>query len=120
LDVSGPVVLDRRTDPRSNLEIEIRYGAAGEEFVGTTIDQSGGGLGIVGPKLYPSGTELVLRFRRSGGSSDVITMNAVVRNSHSTRMGLQFVNVKPSEHPKLLATIVQLVANRPVQRASAK
>ena len=120
MGISGPGLSERRTNPRSDAQIEIRYGLPGEEFVGTTIDHSAGGVSIAGPKVYPVGTELVLRFRRNGGSSDLITMNAVVRNTQPARMGLQFVNVKPSEHPKLMAIIVQLLANTPVQRASVK
>jgi hypothetical protein len=66
--------------------------------------------------VYPVETEIIIRFRRSGTKSDLITMIAVVRSCEPPHMGLQFANVKPSEHPKLMTTIAQLLANRPMPR----
>ncbi|MBI2678782.1 MAG: PilZ domain-containing protein [Candidatus Koribacter versatilis] len=108
--------VERRAAPRANAQFEVRYGAKGEEpNDAKTCDISATGIGLVGPKQYPIGAELELRFRSPEKSTkgDLITMKAKVRHSTPNRMGLEFVNVPTSDHLRIRDMIMRLMGTQP-------
>ena len=106
-----PTGIERRASPRANAQFLVRYGGKGEEpFEATTCDISATGIGLLGPKQYPVGAEVELRFRPPDSTKgDLLTMPAVVRHSTPTRMGLEFVNVPSSDHGRIRDMINRLM-----------
>src|SRR3954468_11807107 len=99
-----PAGIERRAAPRANTQFEVRYGVKGEEpHDAKTCDISATGIGLIGPKQYPAGAELELRFRSPlhADKGDLISMRAKVRHSTPNRMGLEFVNVPTSDHLRI-------------------
>ena len=107
-----PTGIERRVSPRANAQFLVRYGLnEGELQDAQTCDISATGIGLLGPKQYPVGAEIELRFRAPEGTKgDLITMRAVVRHSTPNRMGLEFVNVPTSDHGRVRDMINRLVA----------
>jgi c-di-GMP-binding flagellar brake protein YcgR len=107
----SPAGIERRISPRANAQFEVRYGASGEEpTVAKVCDISATGVGLVGPKQYPVGAEIELRFRPPDSTKgDLLTMKAKVRHSTGMRMGLEFVNVPTSDHLRVRDMINRLL-----------
>jgi c-di-GMP-binding flagellar brake protein YcgR len=111
-----PTGADRRATPRATAQFEVRYSAKGEEtYDAKTCDISATGIGLIGPKQYPAGTELELRFRSPlhADKGDLISMRAKVRHSTPNRMGLEFVNVPTSDHLRIRDMIMRLMGTQP-------
>jgi len=107
---AAPTGIERRVSPRATAQFLVRYGARGEELhEAKTCDISATGIGLLGPKQFPTGAEVELRFRSLEGTGDLITMRAVVRHSTPNRMGLEFVNVPPSDHGRVRDMINRLM-----------
>jgi c-di-GMP-binding flagellar brake protein YcgR len=113
---TAPTGIERRASPRANAQFLVRYSARGEDpFEATTCDISATGIGMLGPKQYPAGAEIELRFRPpdSTKGGDLLTMRAVVRHSTPNRMGLEFVNVPSSDHGRVRDMINRLMGSQP-------
>ena len=111
---AAPTGIERRVNPRANAQFEVRYGASGEELHDAkTCDISATGIGLMGPKQYPVGAEIELRFRSpEGAKGDLLTMRATVRHSTANRMGLEFVNVPSSDHLRIRDMINRLMGRQ--------
>jgi len=103
---------ERRIGVRSEAHFEVRYGVGSDLVSGESFDLGPGGIGLIGPKHYPVGSELDIHFRAPASEQDLMKMKAVVRHSTGRRMGLQFVNVRASEHAKIMQTIELLVGQQ--------
>ncbi|MDP9266859.1 MAG: PilZ domain-containing protein [Acidobacteriota bacterium] len=106
--------IERRASPRANAQFLVRYGANNDEMLeAKTCDISATGIGLMGPKQYPGGAEIELRFRAPEGSKgDLLTMRALVRHSTPNRMGLEFVNVPSSDHGRVRDMINRLMGTK--------
>lgn len=108
-----PTGADRRTTPRANAQFEVRYGQGEEIAIAQACDISATGIGLLGPKQYPVGAEIELRFRPPASEKgDLITMKAKVRHSTANRMGLEFVNIAPSDHLRVRDMIQRLLGTQ--------
>jgi len=107
----GPYATPRR-EKRSPANIEIHYGTGPELVRGVSSDISPGGIGVSGEKTYPSGTEVDVEFRVSETAQDVLRVKAMVRWSTWNRLGLQFVDVRPSDHQKIVDLIARLAESQ--------
>jgi c-di-GMP-binding flagellar brake protein YcgR len=106
--------IDRRQAPRANAQFDVRYGKGDEFSDAQTCDISATGIGLLGPKQYPMGDEIELRFRPpASDKGDLVTMKAKVRHSSGQRMGLEFVNVPTSDHLRIRDMIKRLVGTAP-------
>ncbi len=104
---------NRRNNPRFALNVAVRYGTDGTFDDGELVDVGAGGLGIIGKKTYPCGTELELRFRSRTSDKDLLSVRAVVRHSvHSKRMGMEFINLPTSDFSRTLAMIERLTSSQ--------
>jgi c-di-GMP-binding flagellar brake protein YcgR len=109
--VTSTAIADRRAHARMATSIAIRYGQGDELISGELLDVSAGGLGVQGEKMYPVGTELEVRFRSRARDTDLLSLRAVVRHVvPGKRMGLEFLNVPPSDLARTLAMIERLAA----------
>jgi c-di-GMP-binding flagellar brake protein YcgR len=109
-----PTGIERRVHPRTNAQFDVRYGRDGETHDAQVCDISATGVGLVGPKAYPIGTEIELRFRAPDNpkAADLISMKAMVRHAAGQRMGLEFVNVPSSDHLRIRDMINRLVGKQ--------
>lgn len=114
-DAAAPTGVERRAAPRANAQFEVRYCGPGDEPLDAkTCDISATGIGLIGPKQYPAGTEVELRFRApNSDKGDLVTMRAKVRHSTPNRMGLEFVNVPTSDHLRIRDMIMRLMGTQP-------
>ena len=104
---------ERRMAHRVSTNIEVRYGAAGELILAEACDLSMHGIGLLGPKLFPIGSELDLRFRapREGtGTGTLMFLRALVRHASGNRLGLQFMNMPEEARRELHDAVEQLHA----------
>lgn len=108
-----PTGADRRVTPRANAQFEVRYGKGEDVEVAQACDISATGIGLLGPKQYPVGAEIELRFRPPmSEKGDLIVMKAKVRHSTSNRMGLEFVNIPTSDHMRIRDMIYRLLGTQ--------
>jgi len=108
-----PSGADRRVTPRANAQFEVRYGNGADIQVAQACDISATGIGLLGPKQYPVGAEIELRFRPPAtDKGDFIVMKAKVRHSTPQRMGLEFVNIAPSDHLRVRDMIHRLLGSQ--------
>jgi hypothetical protein len=109
----APTGIDRRITPRANAQFEVRYGTGDQIELAQACDISATGIGLIGPKQYPVGTEIVLRCRPpASDKGDLITMKAMVRHATSHRMGLEFVNIAASDHLRVRDMINRLIGTQ--------
>lgn len=104
---------ERRAAHRVSSDIEVRYGTSGELILAEACDLSQHGIGLLGPKLFPIGSEVELRFRapREGtGTSTLLFLRGTVRHSTGSRMGLQFIDVPETARQELRESVRQLHA----------
>jgi c-di-GMP-binding flagellar brake protein YcgR len=104
---------DRRAGVRNAISVPVTYGAADAWLEGRVVDISAGGLGVTGPKLFPAGTKLELRFGAVPGKGHLLAMAAVVRHTQGARMGVEFLNFGAGDHRKVLDTVQHLLAHVP-------
>lgn len=86
----SPNTDDRRRTSRCPVQFEILYGIGDNLIAGEGYDFGGGGLGFIGPKQYPSGAELELRYRLQT-DQEWIKVRALVRHRQGNRMGVEFL-----------------------------
>jgi len=103
---------ERRITLRSEVRFEVRYGVGNDLATGESFDIGAGGIGLIGPRQYPVGSELDIHFRAKDREQDLMKMKAVVRHATGRRMGLQFVNVRASDHLRVVQTIELLVVQQ--------
>lgn len=108
-----PLYPDRRASVRNAVSMPITYGAGDTWLEGRVVDISASGLGITGPRIFPVGAAIDLRFGVLPGKGHLLTVAAAVRYAQGTRMGLEFVNLGAGDHRKMLETIQQLIAHLP-------
>ncbi|HSE50017.1 MAG TPA: PilZ domain-containing protein [Terriglobales bacterium] len=104
---------ERRRAHRVSTDIEVRYGANGELVLAAACDLSEHGIGLMGPRLYPIGTELDLRFRtpREGaGAGTLLFLRGTVRHAVGKRLGLRFAVVPEEARRALCQSVHQLDA----------
>ena len=101
--------VSHRSYARIQANFEVRYVHGAKTLTATAVDIAVGGIAIIGPLSFPVGTDLQLRFRGPNGIGDLIAMNATVRHCNNGRMGLQFLNVAPSDHKRVLDLICRLL-----------
>lgn len=110
---AGNAGADRRVTPRANAQFDVRYGKGEQIDVAQACDISATGIGLIGPKQYPVGAEIELRFRPPASEKgDFIIMKAKVRHSTGQRMGLEFVNTPPSDHLRIRDMIHRLLGTQ--------
>ncbi len=83
---------ERRVQPRCPVQFEVHYGRGKELVAGEGYDFGGGGLAFTGPKSYPAGTELELRYRLTP-QENWTRVHALVRHRQGDRMGVEFLAV---------------------------
>ncbi len=81
---------ERRVQPRCPVMFEVRYGLGKDLMAGEGNDFGGGGLAFSGPKSYPPGTELELRYRLTP-QENWTRVRALVRHRQGDRMGVEFL-----------------------------
>lgn len=108
----SPIASDRRIHQRVTAQFSVRYGKDDDLAEAQACDISPSGIGLIGPKQYPVGAEIELRFRAPGGSGDLITMKARVRHSTAAKMGLEFVNIPASDSVRILDMIKRLLPSQ--------
>jgi len=104
---------ERRAAHRVSTNVEVRYGTGGELVLAEACDLSQHGIGLLGPKVFPVGSELDLRFRapREGtGTGTLLFLRATVRHSGGNRMGLQFLDLPEESRRELRESVEQLHA----------
>jgi hypothetical protein len=104
---------ERRRAHRVSTDIEVRYGTGGELILAAACDLAEQGIGLLGPKVFPVGTALDLRFRapREGvGTGTLLFLRGTVRHSAGGHMGLRFVDVPESARRDLCESVHQLHA----------
>jgi PilZ domain len=89
---------DRRSNPRRAADWRVLFGPPGDLSLGFLADMSPIGVSILSEKLYSAGTEVEVHFGvQDDNLSGKFQMRAVVRHCAKGRIGVQFVNVDPSQ-----------------------
>jgi hypothetical protein len=86
-----PSTQDRRTFQRAPVEFEVRYGLGRDLTAGHGYDFSAGGLALIGPKSYPPGSEIEVRYRLPS-EVNWTAVRVLVRHRNGQRMGVAFLN----------------------------
>lgn len=84
---------ERRHSPRSTAHFEVRYGYGRRLHDGQGFNYSTGGLAFTGPREFPVGAELDLRYRLEPKSPWIRT-RALVRHRIAGVMGVEFLSNK--------------------------
>ncbi len=100
--------VEERSSPREAAQLAVQYKVGEELFLGTIVDLGVGGIGLTGPKQFPVGTEIELRF--GSGSEAAVAIQARVRHCQAGKMGVAFVNVQASEQRKRFEQIKRLAS----------
>lgn len=89
---------ERRTATRRAADWRVLFGPSGQMVNGFLADISPIGVSILSEVSYPVGTEIEVHFgvhdERPEGK---LQMRAVVRHATKGRIGVQFINVEPSQ-----------------------
>jgi hypothetical protein len=89
---------DRRNSPRRAADWRVLFGPPGDLSLGFLADMSPIGVSILTEKHYPTGTDVEVHFGlQDDNLSGKFQMRAVVRHCAKGRIGVQFVNVDPSQ-----------------------
>jgi hypothetical protein len=86
---------ERRKSPRSTAQFEVRYGIGRHLFEGQGWNYSAGGLAFTGPRQFPVGAELELRYHINP-EAEWIRVRVLVRHREAGVMGVEFLN-EPEE-----------------------
>jgi hypothetical protein len=89
--LSMPCPEERRRNPRTEAQFEVRYGIGRRLFEGQGCNYSAGGLAFTGPRQFPAGAELELRYR-SKPQAEWIHVRALVRHRDGEVMGVEFLS----------------------------
>jgi c-di-GMP-binding flagellar brake protein YcgR len=102
---------ERRTQHRVPMHVDVSYGAGGEFISASSCDLSATGMGLLGPKLYPVGTELDIRFRAPReGTGNLLFLRGVVKHAIGSRMGIHFSRMTPTQEAELRQAIFTLAS----------
>lgn len=92
-----PDNFNRRASARVALGVPVTY-QSGQTIAGAvTLDVGRGGLAIRTMNPLPKGTELQLKFRLPGGTSDIDASARVAWSNRKTGMGVQFEQVSAND-----------------------
>jgi c-di-GMP-binding flagellar brake protein YcgR len=108
---SSPSV-ERRTSHRVPSDVDISYGSGGEFIPASSCDLSAAGMGLLGPKLYPIGSEVQVRLRapRESSSGNLLFLRGTVRHATGNRLGLRFTRMTHAQREELRIAIENLGA----------
>ena len=95
---------ERRAQPRKNVDWRVKFAAPGEELnIGFMGDLNAKGVSILSSRAYPAGTEVKIYFGAfQEDPENRFELRAIVRNSTSGRMGLQFEEGPVTDQERLL------------------
>lgn len=82
---------ERRQSPRSTAQFEVRYGIGRHLFEGQGCNYSAGGLAFTGPRQFPVGAELELRYRLTPQAAWIRT-RVLVRHRDAEVMGVELLS----------------------------
>ncbi len=88
---SSPYPEERRQSPRAAAQFEVRYGLGRHLSEGQGWNHSAGGLAFSGPRQFPVGAELDLRYRLQP-QAEWIRARVLVRHREGEVMGVEFLN----------------------------
>jgi hypothetical protein len=89
---------DRRTSARRAADWRVLFGPRDQLSPGFLADMSPMGVSILSEVQYPAGTEIEVHFGvHDNHPSGKLQMRAVVRHCGKGRLGVQFVNVEPTQ-----------------------
>jgi len=89
---------ERRSSARRATDWRVLFGPPGQLVAGFLADMSPIGVSILSEIQYPVGTEIEVHFGvHDNDPSGKLQMRAVVRHCGKGKMGVQFVNVEPSQ-----------------------
>ena len=89
---------DRRSIPRRAADWRVLFGPPGELSPGFLADMSPIGVSILTEKQYAPGTEVEIHFGVADDqASGKLRMSAVIRHCAKGKVGVQFLNVDPSQ-----------------------
>jgi c-di-GMP-binding flagellar brake protein YcgR len=102
--------VERRTQHRIPSDVEVSYGSGGEFIPASSCDLSAAGIGLLGPKTYPIGTEVDVRLRapREGSSSNLLFLRGTVKHATGSRLGVRFARLTHAQQEELRIAIVNL------------
>jgi len=104
-------VAEKRAEPRLPAHFEVHYRVGGEQVRGWAYDISSGGLGLLGERSYPAGSEINVQFEGAGAKGSLLRVKGVVRWSSGQRMGVELVNVAPAYHQRILEIVERLAGS---------
>jgi c-di-GMP-binding flagellar brake protein YcgR len=89
---------DRRSSPRRAADWRVLFGPPDDLSIGYLADMSPIGVSILTEKQYSAGTEVEVHFGiQDDQASGKLRMRAVIRHCAKGRLGVQFLNVNPTE-----------------------
>ena len=89
---------DRRTSARRAADWRVLFGPPDQLSPGFLADMGPMGVSILSEIQYPAGTEIEVHFGvHDDHPSGKLQMRAVVRHCGKGRLGVQFVNVEPTQ-----------------------
>ncbi len=89
---------ERRSSPRRAADWRVLFGPPGDLSLGYLADMSPIGVSILTEKQYSPGMEVEVHFGvKDDQASGKLQMRAVIRHCAKGRLGVQFVNVDPSQ-----------------------
>lgn len=104
--------VERRTNHRVPSHVEVAYGNGGEFIPASSCDLSAAGMGLLGPRLYPIGSEVDVRLRapRESNSGNLLFLRGTVRHASGSRLGLRFTRMTHAQREELRIAIENLGA----------
>ena len=104
--------VERRANHRVPNHVEVSYGNGGEFIPASSCDLSASGMGLLGPKLYPVGSELEVRLRapRESSSGNLLFLRGTVRHASGSRLGVRFTRMTHAQQEELRIAIENLGA----------
>ncbi len=91
---------ERRNQPRVPIEFEVRYGVGNDLHTGQGCDFGAAGIGFIGPKSYPPGTEIEIQYRWDSHAKWT-TVRALVRHCDDNRIGAEFLRICRNSPPPI-------------------
>ncbi len=73
---------------------------------------SEGGLALSGTRTFPAGTLLNVKFRFESPAAQFFSAQAIVRHTEEGQMGVEFIDLGPSEKARILEMIYRDIAIR--------
>jgi hypothetical protein len=92
---------ERRSSARRAADWRVLFGPPGQLVAGFLADVSPIGVSILSEIQYQVGTEIEVHFGvQDDNPAGKLQMRAVVRHCNNGRVGVQFVNVEPSQRER--------------------